>query len=47
MPPVQMDEKKFPGGHLYRLFRTNFVKKYPLPLCPDGFSGKLLERERE
>ena len=42
MPPVEISEENFPGGHLYRLFRKNFVRDYPYPLCPDGFSGILL-----
>jgi Clustered mitochondria/Translation initiation factor eIF3 subunit 135/Tetratricopeptide repeat len=30
-----------PGSHLYELFRPEFVKAYPRPLCSDGFSSFL------
>ena len=41
MPPVDPKQSKNPplNGHLYNLFRREFVKSYPKPLCSDGFSG--------
>mmetsp|Transcript_7050 Transcript_7050/g.17843 ORF Transcript_7050/g.17843 Transcript_7050/m.17843 type:complete len:699 (+) Transcript_7050:175-2271(+) len=38
MPPVK-PIPEMPRAHLYRLFRPEFVKKYPIPLCPDAYSG--------
>ena len=38
MPPVRPD-KRFYNGHLYRLFRREFVASYPKPLCSDAYSG--------
>jgi hypothetical protein len=38
MPPL----RPYSGArnaHLYRLFRPEFVRQYPTPLCADGFSG--------
>jgi len=40
MPPCPPDPT-LPSSHLFRLFRSEFVAKYPVPLCPDGFSGFL------
>ena len=40
MPPCPPDPE-LPSSHLYRLFRTEFVARYPVPLCSDGFSGFL------
>ena len=28
-----------PLGHLFQLFRPEFVKNHPIPLCSDAFSG--------
>ena len=36
MPPVT--PTGVPGGHLYMLFRPEFVKKYKKPLCSDAYS---------
>jgi hypothetical protein len=38
MPPVRPDPR-FTNGHLYRLFRREFVEKNPTPLCSDAYSG--------
>eukprot|EP01102_Stenamoeba_stenopodia_P007672 TRINITY_DN2166_c0_g4_i2.p1 TRINITY_DN2166_c0_g4~~TRINITY_DN2166_c0_g4_i2.p1 ORF type:complete len:974 (+),score=252.47 TRINITY_DN2166_c0_g4_i2:436-3357(+) len=38
LPPVKPDPKNT-VGHLYLLFRPEFVKSYYKPLCPDAFSG--------
>ena len=38
MPPVQPD-KRYINGHIYYLFRKEFVRSYPKPLCSDAFSG--------
>jgi len=31
--------QEIPCSHLFRLFRPEFIKRYPIPLCSDGFSG--------
>mmetsp|Transcript_17467 Transcript_17467/g.52245 ORF Transcript_17467/g.52245 Transcript_17467/m.52245 type:complete len:1232 (+) Transcript_17467:129-3824(+) len=38
MPPTQPRDSCF-NGHLYQLFRAEFVRKYKVALCPDAFSG--------
>lgn len=34
-------------GHLFRLFRPEFVRTYPHPLCSDGFSNFLAADEAD
>ncbi len=41
MPPVQPDGR-YLNGHLYQLFRKEFVQKYSKPLCSDAFSGFIM-----
>jgi hypothetical protein len=41
MPPVRPN-KTFYNGHLYRLFRQEFVAKYPKRLCSDAYSGFIM-----
>jgi Clustered mitochondria len=39
LPPVSPQKKAF-NGHLYRMFRREFLLAYQnAPLCPDAFSG--------
>jgi hypothetical protein len=38
MPPVTPN-KKFHNGHIYQLFRREFVASYTTPLCSDAYSG--------
>jgi hypothetical protein len=38
MPPVTPN-KKFHNGHIYQLFRREFVLRYQKSLCSDAFSG--------
>jgi hypothetical protein len=38
MPPIK-PVSGVRNAHLYRLFRPEFVRHYPKPLCSDGFSG--------
>lgn len=38
MPPM-LPDPNFVNGHLYRLFRREFVVGYRKPLCSDAFSG--------
>ena len=38
MPPVKPN-RAFVNGHLYQLFRREFVSSYPSPLCSDAYSG--------
>ena len=38
MPPIK-PVRGVRNAHLYRLFRPEFVRQYPKPLCSDGFSG--------
>ena len=38
MPPVAPDTK-FLNGHLYSLFRKEFVSSYQHPLCSDAYSS--------
>ena len=42
MPPVTPD-KRFHNGHLYRLFRREFLVKYGRPLCSDAFSSFVIK----
>lgn len=35
------------GCNLYRLFRPEFVAKYPKPLCPDAYGGWPLENRQQ
>ena len=37
MPPVKPD-KKFKNGHIYQLFRREFLACYHTPLCSDAYS---------
>jgi CLU-like protein len=37
-PPMEPDPL-VPNGHLSQMFRSEFVSKYPKPLCPDAYSG--------
>lgn len=37
-PPVKPDPN-FPNGHLYQLFRREFVLSHKIPLCSDAYSG--------
>jgi len=37
-PPTSLDARFF-HGHLYQVFRPEFVRRYEKPLCPDAFSG--------
>ena len=47
MPPVQPNKKQM-NGHLYQLFRREFLVKYGRPLCSDAFSGFIIQDpERE
>ncbi|GAM26025.1 hypothetical protein SAMD00019534_092000 [Acytostelium subglobosum LB1] len=39
-PPTYPD-LSVPGGHLFQLFRPEFLKNHPKPLCSDAFSGFL------
>ncbi|KYQ93681.1 Rab GTPase domain-containing protein [Tieghemostelium lacteum] len=39
-PPTYPDETT-QGGHLFQLFRPEFLKSHPKPLCSDAFSGFL------
>lgn len=41
-PPVQPDPN-YPQGHLYRLFRPELLASFKKPLCPDAFSGFILQ----
>jgi hypothetical protein len=38
MPPVKPSPSHL-NGHLYQLFRREFVANYPTPLCSDAYSG--------
>ena len=38
MPPVTPD-KRFTNGHIYQLFRREFLVRYPKRLCSDAYSG--------
>jgi hypothetical protein len=44
MPPVQPN-KSFYNGHLYRLFRQEFVAAYGNQLCSDAYSGFIINDE--
>lgn len=37
--PPEAPNSKYQRSYLYHLLRPEFVKKYPLPLCPDAFSN--------
>ena len=41
LPPVT-PSPTFVNGHLYRLFRQEFVAKYPHRLCSDAYSGFIM-----
>lgn len=41
MPPVRPDFSVL-NGHLYQLFRREFVTTYPVPLCSDAYSGFIM-----
>ena len=41
MPPVTPN-KKFKNGHIYQLFRPEFVDRYPKRLCSDAYSSFVL-----
>ena len=42
LPPVQPEREHY-NGHLYRLFRKEFVEQYKKgPLCSDAFSGFII-----
>ena len=41
MPPVRPDARVL-NGHLYQLFRREFVTLYPVPLCSDAYSGFIM-----
>jgi hypothetical protein len=45
MPPV-LPDLRYKNGHLYYLFRREFVRKYPIPLCSDAFSGFVQKDKR-
>jgi tetratricopeptide (TPR) repeat protein len=38
MPPVTPD-RRMHNGHLYQLLRKEMVERYERPLCPDAYSG--------
>jgi Clustered mitochondria/Translation initiation factor eIF3 subunit 135 len=42
LPPTRPD-KRIPNGHLFQLFRREWLQAYSLPLCPDAFSGFIVE----
>lgn len=47
-PPSYIDQERFPGGHLYRLFRPEFLQTYSVPLNSDTFSNFIdPEEQRE
>tara|TARA_R110002050_G_scaffold263250_1_gene403711 strand:- start:1097 stop:2467 length:1371 start_codon:yes stop_codon:yes gene_type:complete len=37
--PPTTPEPAIQGSHLFMLFRPEFIKTYPRPLCPDAFTG--------
>jgi Clustered mitochondria len=37
--PPTGPNRQVTNGHLYQLFRAEFLHKYPHPLCSDAFSG--------
>ena len=42
-PPVAIEpSQKLKNAHLFRTFRPEFVRHYPIPLCPDTYSGYFL-----
>ena len=47
LPPVRPDSR-FLNGHLYQLFRREFVENYVTPLCSDAYSGFVMhDKKRE
>ena len=41
-PPTEPDNR-YPCGHLYQLFRPEFLAQYSTSLCPDAYSGFIRE----
>eukprot|EP01133_Synstelium_polycarpum_P016333 gene16333-19429_t len=37
--PPSMPDPQVVGGHLFQLFRPEFLKNHPKPLCSDAYSG--------
>ncbi|MDP2436342.1 MAG: hypothetical protein Q8P67_11400 [archaeon] len=44
LPPVT-PRRTVPNSHLYELFRPEFIKKYPIPLCSDSYSRFVKDRK--
>lgn len=41
--PPEPPKKDIQGSHLFRLLRPELVKSNPVPLCPDAFSGFVID----